>query len=96
MDNIYLEITEGIVTNHWNYPEGVVPSGLVKAPTQYELGWTYDGTDFKPADDSIQARRVNLYANVEQQLDLLYWDMMNNTTHWQDSITAIKTEFPKE
>jgi N-acetylmuramoyl-L-alanine amidase CwlA len=35
------------------------------------------------------------YPNIEDQLDMIYWDNVNNTTEWVDRITAIKDADPK-
>jgi len=40
------------------------------------------------------ARQIE-YAPLKEQLDMLYWDKMNNTTTWQDHITEVKTNNPK-
>lgn len=39
--------------------------------------------------------RRNEYPAIEQQLDMLYWDLMNGTDKWRDKITEIKTKYPK-
>lgn len=41
-----------------------------------------------------QARQEN-YGNLEDQLDMMYWDAVNGTTTWQDHITEVKTNNPK-
>lgn len=41
-----------------------------------------------------ELRKVN-YPQVEEQLDMLYWDLMNGTDKWRDKITEIKTKYPK-
>ena len=35
------------------------------------------------------------YPSIQDQLDMLYWDKVNNTNTWQDSITSIKNSAPK-
>lgn len=40
-------------------------------------------------------KRRNEYPAVEEQLDMLYWDLMNGTDNWRDKITEIKTKYPK-
>lgn len=35
------------------------------------------------------------YPSIAEQLDMIYWDHVNGTTTWQDSIAAIKTKYPK-
>jgi hypothetical protein len=41
------------------------------------------------------ANRSFKYPSTQEQLDMIYWDMMNGTTKWKDLITSIKTEHPK-
>ena len=40
-------------------------------------------------------QRVAAYPSIQQQLDMLYWDQMNGTATWKDSITSVKQQFPK-
>ncbi len=40
--------------------------------------------------------RRNEYPKIDEQLDMLYKDMQNGTTFWQDLITDIKSKYPKE
>jgi hypothetical protein len=39
--------------------------------------------------------RQQEYPSREEQLDMQYWDAINQTTVWQDTISAIKTKYPK-
>ena len=39
--------------------------------------------------------RHKAYLPIKQQLDLMYWDEINNTTNWKDHITQVKTDNPK-
>ena len=97
MSNIYLEIVDGIVVNHLNYPDGEVPEGMVKAPAEYDIGWLYDGTDFTaPADTRTYAeKRAEAYPSLNDQADMAYWDRQNGTTTLDDAISAVKTTYPK-
>jgi len=40
-------------------------------------------------------RRASKYKSIEEQLDMLYWDKVNNTNLWQEHINAVKTKYPK-
>ena len=40
--------------------------------------------------------RRRQYPSIEDQLDQLYWDMIDGTSVWKDNITAIKNRYPKE
>jgi len=42
----------------------------------------------------IQARQ-EAYGNLGSQLDMIYWDKVNNTTTWQDHIAQVKSDNPK-
>ena len=42
----------------------------------------------------IQARQV-AYGDLGSQLDMIYWDKVNDTTTWQDHIAKVKADNPK-
>ena len=42
----------------------------------------------------IQARQ-EAYGDLGSQLDMMYWDKLNNTTTWQDHIAKVKADNPK-
>ena len=44
---------------------------------------------------SYDRLRVAEYPSREDQLDMMYWDKINGTTTWEDTITAIKERHPK-
>ena len=39
--------------------------------------------------------RQQEYPSREAQLDMMYWDKVNETTTWEDTIQAIKDKYPK-
>ena len=39
--------------------------------------------------------RKKEYKSIEEQLDMQYWDKVNNTNLWQEHINAVKTKYPK-
>lgn len=39
--------------------------------------------------------RLNTYPSIHDQLDMQYWDAINGTTIWLDTITSIKNRYPK-
>jgi len=45
--------------------------------------------------DANQYQRDRVYPSIQEQLDMQYWDKVNGTTNWEDSITQIKTDNPK-
>jgi hypothetical protein len=42
-----------------------------------------------------QRDRAKAYPSIQEQLDLIYWDKVNNTNNWQNAINAVKAEYPK-
>ena len=42
----------------------------------------------------IQARQV-AYGSIADQLDMQYWDAVNDTTTWKDHIAKVKSDNPK-
>lgn len=42
-----------------------------------------------------QRQRKIAYPSIQEQLDMQYWDSINGTTTWQDTINAIKAQYPK-
>ena len=41
-----------------------------------------------------QRNRSDEYPSIEAQLDMMYWDKINGTNVWVDTITAIKAKYP--
>ena len=41
-------------------------------------------------------KRQTAYPSIQEQLDMQYWDKVNNTTIWKDTISKVKTDNPKE
>ncbi len=42
----------------------------------------------------IELRRAE-YPPLGEQFDMIYWDAINGTIIWKDTITAVKLKFPK-
>ena len=45
--------------------------------------------------DAKEYQRLRKYPSIQDQLDMLYWDKVNNTNVWRDTIQAVKDQFPK-
>jgi len=46
-------------------------------------------------DRVILDLRKKSYPTIEDQLDMQYWDIVNDTTNWKTSIDTVKTNYPK-
>lgn len=70
--------------------------------TQMEVEQAYNGNWYimgyapKKPETSYIEKRLAEYPPIGEQLDMIYWDKVNGTNLWQDSITAIKNKYPKE
>ena len=42
-----------------------------------------------------QKDRAKEYPSIQEQLDMQYWDKVNNTTNWEDGIAKVKADNPK-
>ena len=42
-----------------------------------------------------QRDRQTQYPSIADQLDMLYWDKVNGTENWLNSIESVKNRFPK-
>ena len=42
-----------------------------------------------------QRDRAKAYPSIQEQLDMQYWDKINETNNWQDAINAVKAQYPK-
>jgi len=52
-----------------------------------------EGPDIiEPDYDTLRQQE---YPSREDQLDMMYWDKVNGTTVWEDTIQAIKDKYPK-
>lgn len=41
-------------------------------------------------------KRAAEYPAIGDQLDMIYWDKINGTHNWEETITAIKEKYPKD
>jgi len=45
--------------------------------------------------NQYQRDRAKAYPSIQEQLDLQYWDKVNNTDNWEQAINAVKAQYPK-
>lgn len=57
------------------------------------------GTSIAEGADVVEPSYVELraaaYPDLATQLDMQYWDSINGTTNWQNTIDAVKAKYPK-
>jgi len=85
---------------------GELPPNLTKKVPQFCDSWDEEKDSWTGHEEwlkrkynhesSYKFRREKLYPEVKEQLDMLYWDKINGTTNWVDSITKVKEKYPKD
>jgi hypothetical protein len=55
---------------------------------QAELKADYDSKEY-------QRTRAKSYPSLSDQLDMQYWDSVNDTTTWKDAVAKVKSDNPK-
>ncbi len=74
--------------------------GVVEYTGEVEEG--YDGILYAKGQAPIEPEKTYIelraeeYPSISEQLDMQYWDQVNGTSVWSDSIKAIKEKYPKD
>ena len=71
----------------WHNGTTPIPANEILAKQQ-ELITEYNSKQY-------QRDRAKEYPSIQEQLDLQYWDKINNTTKWEEAINAVKQKYPK-
>ena len=71
----------------WHNGTQPIPANEILAKQQ-ELIAEYNSKQY-------QRDRAKAYPSIQEQLDLQYWDKINNTNKWEEAINAVKTKYPK-
>jgi hypothetical protein len=71
----------------WNNGTTPIPANEILAKQQ-ELIAEYNSKQY-------QRDRAKAYPSIQEQLDLQYWDKINNTDTWEQAINAVKAQYPK-
>ena len=50
---------------------------------------------FDNQENGYKEARQQAYGSIAEQLDMQYWDLVNNTTTWKDHIAQVKADNPK-
>ena len=79
---------DDINTIEWHNGTTPIPVNEILAKQQ-ELIAEYNSKKY-------QRDRAKAYPSIQEQLDLQYWDKINNTNKWEEAINAVKTKYPKE
>ena len=84
----------GLGTNERFYQQnGMVQTDVEQA---YNGQWYISGYAPIQPEPTYAEKRLSEYPPINEQLDMIYWDKINGTNHWQDMIGTIKTKYPKQ
>ena len=87
------ECSVGLGTNIKFYESiGMSEMDVEKA---YNDCWYLAGYAPSEPEKSYTEKRLAEYPSIGDQLDMIYWDKVNNTNLWQDKIAEIKAKYPK-
>ena len=71
----------------WHNGTTPIPANQILAKQQ-ELITEYNAKQY-------QRDRAKDYPSIQEQLDMQYWDKVNNTNNWQTKVNEIKVKYPK-
>ena len=64
-------------------------------PTESEIETAHAERQAEYDSQEYARNRATAYASTGDQLDMQYWDSVNDTTTWKDHIASVKGQFPK-
>ena len=78
---------KGVFIAEWNLD--------IPKPTMAQLDtFEAQAIAYEQLQDILNNRRM-AYPSIADQLDMLYWDKVNGTENWLNSIESVKNRFPK-
>ena len=87
------QVSVGLGTNTDFYKSiGMVEMEVEQA---YNGDWYLAGHCPAEPEKTYAEKRLAEYPTISDQLDMIYWDKVNGTNVWKDTIDAIKLKYPK-
>ena len=72
----------------WHNETAVISKSDIVAK-QAELKTAFDALNYS-------RNRAKAYPSIEDQMDMQYKDLLNDTTTWKDAVAKVKSDNPKE
>ena len=72
--------------------------------TEDDKAYDADGNEVIYDRDAVKAleesqsyfyKRAAEYPSIQEQLDMQYWDKVNDTNNWEQAIQSVKEKYPK-
>ena len=77
----------------------IIPDGHL---AKWEDMWVFESIpvpapepEVEPVELTYRELRAMAYPTISDQLDMQYWDGVNGTTVWADTIASVKAMYPK-
>ena len=92
----YAIIENNIVTNILESDADFASSiGAIEVIDEVKIGDTLIDGQLIIDEKTYIDLRQEAYPLIQEQLDMQYWDKINGTTVWEDTIAEIKAKYPK-
>ena len=91
-DIIIRDYGDGIKTSIPQNPENSDYQQFIQDVAEQGIGIVEGPDVIEPSYTELRAAE---YPSLQEQEDMKYWDEINGTTVWRDTITAIKEKYPK-
>jgi len=85
-------IHNSVVSINGDTQENIIATD--KDENSVTINWTAVNAWTDP--DEYKYKRIEEYPTIQEQLDMQYWDNVNGTTNWEDTIAKVKADNPKE
>jgi hypothetical protein len=68
------------------------------------VAYDFNGNEIAYDEDAVKSyadtyayinKRIAEYPSIQEQLDMQYWDKVNNTNNWEQAIQSVKSKYPK-
>ena len=84
-------------TAKWSVSSGVVRwlDDSQAEPTTAEINTEIARLEAEYNAQEYARNRATAYASTGDQLDMQYWDSVNDTTTWKDHVASVKNQYPK-
>lgn len=98
----YYELLQDNTIGRSTTSEKVATALGLTLTTDKEIVYGYNGKRYFKGEEPVQPepsyaeKRLAEYPSIGDQLDMIYWDKVNNTNLWQEKITEIKVKYPKK
>jgi|TARA_R100001530_G_scaffold70003_1_gene49619 hypothetical protein len=86
-DYVLQDDGDGVYIREWN--------SASPQPTEAEIESAHNEWKAEYDAQEYARNRATAYASIGDQLDMQYWDSVNDTTTWKDHVASVKNQYPK-